>query len=207
MRKKPTTESIDAPTRELSPWQMRAKSLRARGGTWTAAELEAALLPPSSCYICGDLITWDTAHLDHVNPVARGGTHAVENLRWTCAGCNRLKGPLPIVELFALIGKITTHQMKLQATDQLTPPARRRKPPKHNAELTEAQVLRIVHAARVDGISTAALSATYGVSIYVIQRVLNGRSWGWLTGLQPRYRQPPRGQTKRRDATDVTAAS
>ena len=46
------------------------------------------------CALCGNLLPEDPAdiHVDHVVPVARGGTNEPENLQAACAACNRRKG-------------------------------------------------------------------------------------------------------------------
>jgi 5-methylcytosine-specific restriction endonuclease McrA len=46
------------------------------------------------CVYCATLLPYDLATLDHVFPVARGGTHTPGNLVSACAPCNRLKGDL-----------------------------------------------------------------------------------------------------------------
>ena len=43
----------------------------------------------------------ETATLDHVHPVARGGSHLPGNLVAACAPCNRLKGDMMPNEFFA----------------------------------------------------------------------------------------------------------
>lgn len=45
-----------------------------------------------ACYICG--APWE--HIDHVIPLACGGTHWPANLRPICARCNGQKGMLPL---------------------------------------------------------------------------------------------------------------
>lgn len=44
------------------------------------------------CAYCGTSLTIDTATLDHVRPVSRGGAHAQDNLVLACAPCNNAKG-------------------------------------------------------------------------------------------------------------------
>lgn len=43
------------------------------------------------CYLCAITLTWDSATLDHVIPLARGGSHSLDNLRVCCGTCNRRK--------------------------------------------------------------------------------------------------------------------
>jgi 5-methylcytosine-specific restriction endonuclease McrA len=46
----------------------------------------------SMCHICGKKCEASEIHLDHVVPLAKGGTHDAENLRVACAKCNLEKG-------------------------------------------------------------------------------------------------------------------
>lgn len=40
------------------------------------------------CHACGKKCRPDEIHLDHLVPLARGGTHALENIAVACARCN-----------------------------------------------------------------------------------------------------------------------
>lgn len=42
----------------------------------------------SRCHACGKKCKPEEIHLDHLVPLARGGTHAPENIRVACARCN-----------------------------------------------------------------------------------------------------------------------
>ena len=53
------------------------------------------------CVYCGTGVDFSTATLDHVHPLARGGSSDVGNLVAACAPCNRLKGELLPHEFFA----------------------------------------------------------------------------------------------------------
>jgi 5-methylcytosine-specific restriction endonuclease McrA len=46
------------------------------------------------CVYCAVRLEYDFATLDHVFPIARGGTHTPGNLVAACVACNRLKGDL-----------------------------------------------------------------------------------------------------------------
>lgn len=52
------------------------------------------------CVYCKVAITRETAHLDHIWPLARGGTNWPDNLQFLCALCNRSKHAKP-PEVFA----------------------------------------------------------------------------------------------------------
>lgn len=47
--------------------------------------------PDLVCYYCHSKITPETMHLDHVQPICKGGAHTVWNIVPTCAFCNLSK--------------------------------------------------------------------------------------------------------------------
>jgi 5-methylcytosine-specific restriction endonuclease McrA len=53
------------------------------------------------CVYCGSTLDLETATLDHVQPLARGGAHTPGNVVAACGPCNRRKGDLPPHEFFA----------------------------------------------------------------------------------------------------------
>jgi 5-methylcytosine-specific restriction endonuclease McrA len=62
-------------------------------GLWVAQE--------GKCAITG----WDlddAAQIDHILPIARGGGHGMDNLRWVCAAANRAKRELTDDEFIEL---------------------------------------------------------------------------------------------------------
>ncbi|HEY0050788.1 MAG TPA: HNH endonuclease [Pyrinomonadaceae bacterium] len=44
-----------------------------------------------NCYLCGKLLTYKSATIDHVIPLSRGGYHAPSNAKIACFPCNRAK--------------------------------------------------------------------------------------------------------------------
>jgi 5-methylcytosine-specific restriction endonuclease McrA len=44
------------------------------------------------CAICDEPVIYEPAHIDHIVPLARGGTHTSNNLQFTHARCNLAKG-------------------------------------------------------------------------------------------------------------------
>lgn len=54
-------------------------------------ELRNQMPKPEKCAICGKKISEVDAELDHIVPQKLGGTDAIDNLRWVCQQCNRLK--------------------------------------------------------------------------------------------------------------------
>jgi 5-methylcytosine-specific restriction endonuclease McrA len=53
------------------------------------------------CVYCGSALDLESATLDHVQPLARGGSHTPGNVVAACGPCNRRKGDLPPHEFFA----------------------------------------------------------------------------------------------------------
>lgn len=53
------------------------------------------------CVYCAQVLALEAATLDHVYPVAHGGTNVPGNLVTACARCNRLKGDMLPGEFFA----------------------------------------------------------------------------------------------------------
>lgn len=53
------------------------------------------------CRYCGKQLTRFTCTLDHVTPVAAGGTNSLENLVTACLGCNSRKHQRPVGDFLA----------------------------------------------------------------------------------------------------------
>lgn len=53
------------------------------------------------CVYCGTSLSLHHATLDHVHPLAHGGTHAPGNVVTACGPCNRLKGDMLPYEFFS----------------------------------------------------------------------------------------------------------
>ncbi|MES2460857.1 MAG: HNH endonuclease [Armatimonadota bacterium] len=52
----------------------------------------------STCYLCGRRVEKKTLQIDHVHPLAKGGSHTYDNLRVACASCNSRKDDLMLEE-------------------------------------------------------------------------------------------------------------
>lgn len=44
------------------------------------------------CYLCGCDVTYQTATVDHLIPLEKGGSNGRDNLRLACHKCNQVKG-------------------------------------------------------------------------------------------------------------------
>jgi 5-methylcytosine-specific restriction endonuclease McrA len=53
------------------------------------------------CVYCATCLDLDSATLDHVYPISKGGPHVLGNLVSACAPCNRMKGDMLPFEFFA----------------------------------------------------------------------------------------------------------
>lgn len=54
-----------------------------------------------TCYLCGQICTHQNVTLDHVIPLARGGSHTTDNLCVACSPCNTKKGVKMLGEFLA----------------------------------------------------------------------------------------------------------
>jgi 5-methylcytosine-specific restriction endonuclease McrA len=66
------------------------------------AEVRALLASTTCCRWCRMPVGFDL-QLDHVEPIARGGAHALHNLAVCCARCNGIKGMLTGAEFEFLL--------------------------------------------------------------------------------------------------------
>ena len=98
------------PDRSLAYRQSRREQTRLYGGALRATEAGNRVeeftwldlldywsensIPFDRCYLCGEEGVYEGReglHIDHVIPIARGGAHAMDNLRPACAPCNHMK--------------------------------------------------------------------------------------------------------------------
>lgn len=88
-------------TKEIGRWYASQRRARVSGGggSHTVAEARALLERQRfRCAYCRGRISLrakrcapNRAELDHVTPISRGGSNALENLQWLCHPCNRSK--------------------------------------------------------------------------------------------------------------------
>lgn len=61
------------------------------------------------CALSGIELTPQTAALDHIVPVSRGGEHAVRNLQWLNSEVNRMKGMLSVEVFVDICMRVARH--------------------------------------------------------------------------------------------------
>jgi 5-methylcytosine-specific restriction endonuclease McrA len=72
------------------------RAMQSADGTVTS-ELITFLLDTPLCPYCCEQMTRDTATIDHIEPISRGGAHTADNLAAVCASCNQSKHAMPLV--------------------------------------------------------------------------------------------------------------
>lgn len=64
------------------------------------------------CAICGKFIPYDSFTIDHIIPLAKGGTNEMDNLQVACNACNLIKQDILPEDLMAKLTEIVLYQMK-----------------------------------------------------------------------------------------------
>lgn len=91
--------------RKLMHNKRRAHMHRAAGVMPSPSELERLCCEQDwRCVYCGHLLV--ERHLDHIVPVTKGGTNAIDNLQWLCPACNMRKGVLSDAEFAGRVGRM-----------------------------------------------------------------------------------------------------
>ena len=87
--------------RERKAAYQRERAERISTRKWSAEELaQVSVLLEGECAYCGSR---EDLTLDHVVPLSRGGTHAIDNLVAACKPCNSRKGSRDELEFRALL--------------------------------------------------------------------------------------------------------
>jgi 5-methylcytosine-specific restriction endonuclease McrA len=87
----------------------RNRKARKRGapGSHTAADLAAILKAQNHrCAYCRSDLRKAKRHVDHIQPLARGGSNDRANLQYLCAPCNLAKGARDPVEFAQELGRL-----------------------------------------------------------------------------------------------------
>ena len=69
------------------------------------------------CGICGKFVPFDIFTIDHIVPLANGGTNAIENLQCAHSWCNYVKREDSMQELTRKLVGIVLYQMKVRTGD------------------------------------------------------------------------------------------
>lgn len=64
------------------------------------------------CAICGKFVPYDSFTVDHIIPLAKGGTNAIDNLQVACGVCNLIKQDILPEDLMRKLTEIVLYQMK-----------------------------------------------------------------------------------------------
>ncbi|MFK0295486.1 HNH endonuclease [Streptomyces sp. NPDC090442] len=81
-------EHAPKPVDHRQPWSNRSKRNQARGAGWTQRRLHVLHRDRRRCYRCGSP---QATEVDHIVPVARGGSDDLVNLAAICRSCHRTK--------------------------------------------------------------------------------------------------------------------
>lgn len=71
------------------------------------------------CVICGNFVPFDDFTVDHVIPLAKGGTNEISNLQCTCDICNRIKQDILPEDLMDKLVQIILYQMRVSFDDSI----------------------------------------------------------------------------------------
>ncbi len=96
-----------------NPDKVRAHHHRRRarrrnaGGTFTAGDIaEIRKLQRNRCARCEQSLKRKKVHIDHITPLARGGTNDRRNLQLLCALCNDSKGARDPIDDMRRLGRL-----------------------------------------------------------------------------------------------------
>ena len=71
------------------------------------------------CYLCGELVKFNSFEVEHKTPLSKGGTNDISNLYCSCHKCNKIKRNIYYEDFMETISQIFMYQMQLQNGDSL----------------------------------------------------------------------------------------
>jgi len=94
----------------ISTLKRRAIKKSTEDGTVNKESLFALKIKQNyKCYYCKEKLDFNSrneAHLDHVQPLSKGGIHTLDNVVWSCRGCNLSKGAKNPIQFANEIGRL-----------------------------------------------------------------------------------------------------
>jgi len=94
------------------PWKTRANTIRARCGAdiWDTDLINIFQNQNSRCTLCGKVLDENgTLHIDHIEPLSKGGTTTVDNLQILCVYCNIGKYDLSVDDYITHCLNVVNH--------------------------------------------------------------------------------------------------
>ena len=98
----PQKKTENEPVKMLS--QRRSFSAEERSAVYSKSE--------GHCAICGEFVPYMEYTIDHIIPLAKGGSNDISNLQCACGVCNRIKQDILPQDLMEKLTKIMLYQVK-----------------------------------------------------------------------------------------------
>lgn len=71
------------------------------------------------CALCGRFLPCNAFTIDHIVPLAKGGTNELDNLQCTCKTCNLIKHDILMKDLTKKLSEIVLYQMRRNFDEKL----------------------------------------------------------------------------------------